>query len=53
MPGGKIVRYLPTTIVQLSANNVKAGDKDRKIDEEAAGSHGGIEVRGWCKEPYL
>lgn len=49
MPGGKIVRYLPTTIVQLSANNVKAGDKDRKIDEEAAaGSHGevGIEVRG-------
>lgn len=49
MPGGKIVRYLPTTIVQLSANNVKAGDKDRKIIEEAAGgSHGevGIEVRG-------
>ena len=49
MPGGKIVRYLPTTIVQLSANNVKAGDKDRKISEEAAGgSHGevGIEVRG-------
>lgn len=49
MPGGKIVRYLPTTIVQLSANNVKAGDKDRKISEEAAGgSHGevGIEIRG-------
>lgn len=49
MPGGKIVRYLPTTIVQLSANNVKAKDSDRKIDEEAVGgSHGevGIEVRG-------
>lgn len=49
MPGGKIVRYLPTTIVQLSANNVKAKDTDRKIAEEAAGgSHGevGIEVRG-------
>lgn len=49
MPGGKIVRYLPTTIVQLSANNVKAGDKDRKITEEAVGgSHGevGIEIRG-------
>lgn len=49
MPGGKIVRYLPTTIVQLSANNVKAKDDTRKIDEEAVGgSHGevGIEVRG-------
>lgn len=49
MPGGKIVRYLPTTIVQLSANNVKAKDDARKIDEEAVGgSHGevGIEVRG-------
>lgn len=49
MPGGKIVRYLPTTIVQLSANNVKAKDSERKIDEEAVGgSHGevGIEVRG-------
>lgn len=49
MPGGKAVRYLPTTLVQLSANNVKEGDKDRKIEEKAAaGSHGevGIEVRG-------
>lgn len=49
MPGGKIVRYLPTTIVQLNANNVKAKDSDRKIDEEAVGgSHGevGIEIRG-------
>ena len=49
MPGGKAVRYLPTTLVQLSANNVKEGDAARKIDEKAtAGSHGevGIEVRG-------
>lgn len=49
MPGGKAVRYLPTTLVQLSANAVKEGDKDRKIEEKAAaGSHGevGIEVRG-------
>lgn len=49
MPGGKAVRYLPTTLVQLSANNVKAEDKDRKIAEKAVGgSHGevGIEVRG-------
>lgn len=56
MPGGKIVRYLPTTIVQLSANNVKGtdkngkgGDDSRKIFEVAqGGSHGevGIEVRG-------
>lgn len=49
MPGGKAVRYLPTTLVQLSANNVKAEDKDRKISEKAVGgSHGevGIEVRG-------
>ena len=56
MPGGKIVRYLPTTIVQLSANNVKGtdkngkgGDDSKKIFEAAqGGSHGevGIEVRG-------
>ena len=49
MPGGKAVRYLPTTLVQLSANAVKEGDKDRKINEKAAaGSHGevGMEVRG-------
>ena len=49
MPGGKAVRYLPTTLVQLSANAVKEGDKDRKIEEKAAaGSHGevGMEVRG-------
>lgn len=56
MPGGKIVRYLPTTIVQLSANNVKGtdkngkgGDDSKKIFETAqGGSHGevGIEVRG-------
>lgn len=56
MPGGKIVRYLPTTIVQLSANNVKGtdkngkgGDDSKKIFEMAqGGSHGevGIEVRG-------
>lgn len=56
MPGGKIVRYLPTTIVQLSANNVKGTDKNgkggddtKKIFEIAqGGSHGevGIEVRG-------
>jgi RecA/RadA recombinase len=49
MPGGKAVRYLPTTLVQLSANAVKEGDKDRKISEKAAaGSHGevGMEVRG-------
>lgn len=33
-PGGKCVTYLPSTVVQLSAVNVKEGD-DRKIDEEA------------------
>lgn len=33
-PGGKCVTYLPSTVLQLSATNVKEGD-DRKIDEEA------------------
>lgn len=49
MPGGKCVRFLPTTILQLSANKVKEGDKDRKIVEKAVGgSHGeiGIEIKG-------
>lgn len=34
MPGGKCVTYLPSTILQLSAVNIKEGD-DRKIKEEA------------------
>lgn len=34
MPGGKCVTYLPSTIIQLSATNVKEGD-DRKIEEDA------------------
>lgn len=49
MPGGKIVRYLPSTIVQLSAVKVKEGDSTRKINETAAaGSHGevGIAITG-------
>lgn len=33
-PGGKAVSYLPSTVLQLSAVNVKEGD-DRKIGEEA------------------
>lgn len=33
-PGGKCVMFLPSTVLQLSAVNVKEGD-DRKIDEEA------------------
>lgn len=41
MPGGKCVTYLPSTILQLSAVNVKEGD-DRKIDEESTKSGKGL-----------
>lgn len=49
MPGGKCVRFLPTTILQLSATKVKSEDKERKIAEKAVGgSHGevGIDIKG-------
>lgn len=61
MPGGRAVRYLPSTIVQMSATNVKEGDANRKISDEAAtGSKDivGIAVTGTsiknrvCK-PYM
>lgn len=40
-PGGKCVTYLPSTVLQLSATNVKEGD-DRKIDEEDVGGGKGL-----------
>lgn len=61
MPGGRAVRYLPSTIVQMSATNIKEGDDKRKIKDEAAvGSKDiiGIAVTGTsiknrvCK-PYM
>lgn len=60
MPGGKCVTYLPSTILQLSAVNVKEDD-DRKIDEEAtAGGKGllgkavtGMSVKNRICKPFV
>ena len=60
MPGGKCVTYLPSTILQLSAVNVKEGD-DRKIDEEATvGGKGllgkaitGLSVKNRVCKPFI
>lgn len=60
MPGGKCVTYLPSTILQLSATNVKEGD-DRKIDEESTqGGKGllgkavtGLSVKNRICKPFI
>ena len=49
MSGGKSVKYFSSTVIQLSAVQVKEGDADRKTGDEAAiGSKGmtGIAIRG-------
>lgn len=49
MSGGKSVKYFSSTVLQLSAVQVKEGDADRKTGDEAAiGSKGmtGIAIRG-------
>lgn len=49
MSGGKSVKYFSSTVLQLSAVQVKEDDKDRKTGDEAAiGSKGmtGIAIRG-------
>lgn len=49
MSGGKSVKYFSSTVLQLSAVQVKEGDVDRKTGDEAAiGSKGmtGIAIRG-------
>lgn len=49
MSGGKAVKYFSSTVLQLSAVQVKAGDADKKTGDEAAiGSKGltGIAIRG-------
>ena len=49
MSGGKSVKYHASTVIQLSAVQVKEDDKDRKTGDEAAiGSKGmtGIAIRG-------
>lgn len=59
MPGGKCVTYLPSTILQLSASNVKEND-DHKIDEESTqGSKGflgkavtGVSVKNRICKPF-
>lgn len=59
-PGGKCVTYLPSTVVQLSAVNVKEDD-DRKIGEEAvAGGKGligkaitGLSIKNRVCKPFV
>lgn len=61
MPGGKCVTYLPSTILQLSAVNVKEGDDKRKIQEEASkGGKGllgkaitGVSVKNRICKPFV
>lgn len=59
-PGGKCVTYLPSTVIQLSAVNVKEGD-DRKIDDQtAAGGKGlvgkaitGLSIKNRVCKPFM
>lgn len=61
MPGGKCVTYLPSTILQLSAVNVKDDDDKRKIGEEASiGGKGlvgkavtGLSVKNRICKPFI
>lgn len=59
-PGGKCVMFLPSTVIQLSAVNVKEGD-DRKIEEDAtAGGKGllgkavtGLSIKNRICKPFV